>query len=168
MDDELEKALIVYGTTDDETGNLEAAKLMQSALRRREHNVQPAIRADRDISEADLRNHHLLLVGRPSANRISQRFAAQVGVDFGSQSFAVRGKLYTHPESAVLAAGDNPLNPRYSIVIVAGLSSLATYQTVGKFADDVFSYAPIVVLPHARKQDDLVPPLKELTVAPQF
>ncbi len=168
MDDELEKALIVYGTTDDETGNLEAAKLMQNALRRREHNVQPAIRADRDISEADLRKHHLLLVGRPSANRISQRFAAQVGVDFGSQSFAVRGKLYTHPESAVLAAGDNPLNPRYSIVIVAGLSSLATYQTVGKFADDVFSYAPIVVLPHARKQNDLVPPLKELTVAPQF
>ena len=168
MDGELEKALIVYGTQDEASANLEAAQLMQHALRRREHNVQPEIRADTAITEAELASHHLLLVGRPATNAISRRFAGQMGVAYGSQSFGVRGKHYIHPETATLAAADNPLNPRYSIVIVAGLGSLGTYQTVGKFADDVLSYAPVVVLPWGREQEELVPPLPELTVVPRF
>ncbi len=168
MDDELEKALIVYGTLDEATANHEAAKLMQHALRRREHNVQPAIKADHEVSEAELAAHHLLLLGRPATNAISQRFAGQLPVDFGSQSARVRDALYIHPETALLAASDNPLNPRFSLVVVAGLGGLATYQTVGRFADDVFDYAPVVVLPFGRAQVDLVPPLPELSVAPRF
>ena len=168
LDDELENALIVYGTQDEEVGNHEAAKLLQTALRRREHNVQPPIRADREVSEADLRGRHLLLVGRPSTNVVSQRFAAQWPVDFGSRSFAVRGQLHTHPESAVLAAGDNPLDPRRSAVLLAGLSSLGTYQLMGGFAEDTLAYAPIVILPFGRGSRELAPPLPELTVVPSF
>ena len=168
MDEELEKALIVYGTLDEATGNHEAARLLQTALRRREHNVQPQIRSDREVSEQELRNAHLLLVGRPATNAVSQRFAAQVPVEFGPRSFTVRDQLYVHPQSAVLAAGDNPLNSRYSVVLIAGLGSLATYQTVARFADDEYAYAPMVVLPHARESRELVTPLPELTVIPQF
>ena len=89
-------------------------------------------------------------------------------MDFGARSFQVRGRLYTHPESAVLAAGDNPLNPRYSAVLVAGLGSLGTYQTVGKLSDDVLGYAPIVIAPFGRDPRELVPPLPRLTVVPNF
>lgn len=166
MDDEPEHALIIYGTQDDEVGNLEAARLLQTALRRREHNVQPPIKPDREVSDDDLRGHHLLLVGRPSTNAVSQRFAAQWGVDFGARSFTVRGQRYTHPESAVLAAGDNPLDARWSVVLVAGLSSLGTYQVVGRFADDLLTYAPLVIAPFGRDMRDVVPPLPELTVVP--
>ena len=166
MDDELEHALIVYGTQDDEVGNLEAARLLQTALRRREHNVQPPIKPDREVSDDDLRGHHLLLVGRPSTNAVSQRFGAQWGVAFGARSFTVRDKVYTHPESAVLAAGDNPLDARWSVVLVAGLSSLGTYQVVGRFADDLLTYAPVVIAPFGRDMRDVVPPLPELTVVP--
>ena len=168
MDDELEHALIVYGTQDEAVGNHEAAKLLQTALRRREHNVQPPIRADREVTEDELRGHHLLLVGRPTTNAVRQRLAAQWPVDFGPRSFTVRGQTYTHPESAVLAAGDNPLNPRYSAVLVAGLGSLGTYQTVGKLSDDVLGYAPIVIAPFGRDPRELVPPLPGLTVVPNF
>lgn len=168
MDDELERALIVYGTLDEEVGNHEAAKLLQTALRRREHNVQPPIKADREVSDDELRGRHLLLVGRPATNAVAQRLAAPLGLDFGPRSVAVRGQLYTHPESAVLAAGDNPLDPRHSMVLVAGLSSLGTYQVVSGFADDVLGYAPIVVVPHGRATRELVPPLPELSVVPTF
>ena len=41
---------------DEATGNHEAARLLQTALRRREHNVQPQIRSDREVSEQELRN----------------------------------------------------------------------------------------------------------------
>ena len=168
MDDELEHALIVYGTQDEAVGNHEAAKLLQTALRRREHNVQPPIRTDREVTDDELRGHHLLLVGRSTTNAVSQRLAAQWPVDFGPRSFTVRGQTYTHPESAVLAAGDNPLNPRYSAVLVAGLGSLGTYQTVGKLSDDVLGYAPIVIAPFGRDPRELVPPLPGLTVVPNF
>ncbi len=168
LDDELEHALIVYGTQDDEAGNHEAARLLQTALRRREHNVQPPIKSDREVSDDDLRRHHLLLVGRPATNAVSQRFAAQWGVDFGARSFQVRGRLYTHPESAVLAAGDNSLDARWSVVLVAGLSGLGTYQAVGRFADDTLSYAPIVIAPFGHGTRELVSPLPELSVVPMF
>lgn len=163
LDDELEQVLIVAGTQDEATGNLEAAKLLQQSLRRREHNVLPRLLTDREVSEEDLRRHHLLLVGRPTTNSLTARLAGQLPVGFGPQSFEVREERYAHPESAVIAAGDNPFNPRYSVVVVAGLSSLGTWQVMSRFMDEQLSYAPVVVLPHGRDDDSLVPPLAELT-----
>lgn len=168
LDDELEKALIVYGTKDEETGNQEAARLLQTVLRRREHNVQPAIKADREVTEDELRSHHLLLIGRPAANTVSHRMAGQWPVAFGERSFLVQGELYTHPESALLAAGDNPLNPRFSTVVVAGMSSLGTYRAAGRFGDEALTYAPALVLPFGSGVRELVPALPELTAVPVF
>ncbi len=163
LDDELEQVLIVAGTQQEATGNLEAAKLLQQSLRRREHNVLPRLTTDREVSEEDLRRHHLLLVGRPATNSLTARLAGQLPVGFGPQSFEVRDEVYAHPESAVIAAGENPFNPRYSVVVVAGLSSLGTWQVMSRFMDEQLSYAPVVVLPHGRDDDSLVPPLAELT-----
>ena len=164
FDDELEKALIVYGTRNEAVANQESAKLLQQSLRRREHNVQASIKADSEVTDNDIRNHHLILLGRPGTNLLSERFAAQIPVQFGVQSFEVRGDLYTHPESAVVAAGNNPLNSRYAIVLIAGLSGLGTYQVIPMFEDDILSYAPTAVLPHGGQEDDFVPPLQELTI----
>ena len=52
------------------------------------------------------------------------------------------------------------------MVLVAGLSSLGTYQVVGRFADDLLTYAPLVIAPFGRDMRDVVPPLPELTVVP--
>jgi hypothetical protein len=153
----------VYGTKDEETGNLEAARLLQQSLRRREHNVQAPVMADREVSEADLRSHHLVIVGRPETNALTARFAAQVPVRFGARSFEIRDDVYSHPETAVIAAGENPLNPRYSVVVIAGLSSLATFQVAPQFEEETLSYAPVVILPRGGEEDAFVAPLKELS-----
>lgn len=163
LDDELEQVLIVAGTQEEASGNLEAARLLQHSLRRREHNVLPRLVTDRELSDEDLRRHHLLLVGRPATNSLTARLDGQLSVGFGTQSFTVRDQIYAHPESAVIAAGENPFNPRYSVVLVAGLSSLGTWQIMSRFMDDQLVYAPVVVLPHGREGDSLVPPLAELT-----
>ena len=166
LDDELTRTLIVYGTQDEAVANHEAARRLQQALRRREHNVQPPLRADHELSEDEARSHHLLLIGRPATNAVAARMAAQWPVEFGSASFALRGQRYAHPHSAVLAAGDNPLNPRYSAVLVAGLSSLATYQAAGQFSRASLNYAPVVVLPHGGGAVELVAPPGELVRVP--
>ena len=172
LDDELEHALIVYGTQDDAVGNHEAARLLQTTLRRREHNVQPPVKADHEVTEDELRSHHLLLVGRPSTHAVGQRlaapFAEQGGLAFGARSFSVRGRTYAHPDSAVLAAADNPLNPRWSVVLVAGLGSQGTYRAAGRFADELLGHAPLVVAPAGRDTLELVPPLPALTVRPRW
>ena len=165
FNNELEQVIIVYGTRDEQTGNLEAARLLQHSLRRREHNVPAQLKADKEITDDDIRTHHLLLVGRPSTNTLSARFKNQVPVSFGARSFEVVDDVYAHPETAVIAAGENLLNPRYSIVVIAGLSSAGTYQMMANFEEDVLSYAPVVVLPHAGEEDAMVPPLKELSFA---
>lgn len=167
-EDELDQALIVYGTQDEEAANREAAQRLQASLRRREHNVQPAIVADRDVTEDEVRGRHLLLVGRPATNALSQRFADRFGVAFGPASLRVRDRVYADPRSAVLAAAENPENPRrvLVLVLVAGLGSLGTWQAAGRFADEQLTHAPVVVLPHGRPPEELVPPLPAQAVRP--
>ena len=164
FDSALERTLLVYGTQDEEVGNREAATLLQHALRRREHNVLPKLVSDSEVDEAMLSSHHLLLVGRPSTNALTARWAERLPVRFGRNSFEVRDELYTHEHSAVIVAGENPLNPRYASVVIASLSSLGMYRIVPQFEEEMLSYAPLVVLPHGREAEDFVPALPELSV----
>ena len=72
---EVEEALIVQGTADEEEANAEAALALQKALLRRGHNVLVPIRKDTEVTAEELKSHHLLLVGRPSTNRLTDRLS---------------------------------------------------------------------------------------------
>jgi Phospholipase B/S-layer like family, C-terminal region len=162
FDTEVEKALIVYGTLNEAEANHEAALLLQQSVRRREHNITPVIKMDSEVTEQDLANHHLLLIGRPDSNSLLQRFQDTLPATFRKHSFEIRGTTYAHPESAIIMATDNPLNRRYSVVTIAGLSGLSTLQVMSKFEDNSLSYAQIAVLPHEQTEVDLVSPTPEL------
>jgi hypothetical protein len=54
---------------------------------------------------------------------------------------------YIQPATAVACAGGNPLAPRYSVVLFAGLSADATWRLVEFVDADEDPPAPIVVLP---------------------
>jgi Phospholipase B len=162
FDTEVEQSLIVYGTLAEAAINHEAALVLQQSLRRREHNIQPAIKMDSEVTDTDLKNHHLLPIGRPDSNSLVARLQDILPVTFGSHSFEIRGTAYAHPESAVVMAADNPFNRRYSVVAIAGLSGLSTLRVVSQFAEDTLSYAQVVVLPHNRDEFDLVAPPKDL------
>ena len=128
---EPEQALIVYGTVADRAAQEEAAELTCS-------EPWPAgsvislipIKSDADVAETDLSGRHVLLVGRPATNRVAARCATKLPVSFADGSFTVRDETYAHPGSAVIAAGENPMNSRYSVVIYAGLGAEATWKCV--------------------------------------
>jgi hypothetical protein len=162
FDTEVEQSLIVYGTLDEETTNQEAALVLQQALRRREHNIKAAIKKDTEVTDNDLKTHHLLLIGRPDNNILVKRFQNILPVTFGARSFEIRGMAYAHPKSAVVMAAENPYNRRYSIVTIAGLSSSSTLRVVSQFEGEALSYAQVVLLPHDRDELDLVSPPKAL------
>ncbi len=123
---EQEQTLIVYGTLDEVPTNREAAHALQKALRESWQNHTVPITSDKQVTDADLRSRHVLLIGRPDSNALVARFRKQLPVTFGSHSFIAGGKTYANPGSAVICAADNPLNPRYSLVVVAGLCAEST------------------------------------------
>jgi len=158
---ELERTLIVYGTQGETPTNREAADELQKGIIEHGSNITVPIKTDREVSADDLKTHHLLLIGRPDTNAVVARFRAALPVTFGGQSFAVRGETYAHANSGVIAAAENPLNTRYSLVVVAGLSAASTRNTAPHLARGGMS-AEVVVYPSGAAIRGLVVPAKEI------
>lgn len=155
---ELDRSLIVYGTADEAPCNREAAEALQRAIIERHSNYTVPIKSDKEVTDADLQSHHLLLIGRPDCNTVVERFRAALPITFGTQSFTVRQETYAHAGSAVIAAGENPLNKRYSVVVLAGLSADAMLQAPPVLLRRGQLAAEVLVLPHDAKPRPLVVP----------
>jgi hypothetical protein len=162
FDAEPEQTLIVYGTDDEANVNREAADALQQAIRARWSNVTVPIKSDREVTDGDLKTHHLLLIGRPACNKITASFGADLPVSFGTGSFVVRDNAYAHADSAVIAAAENPLNHRYSLVVIAGLGAAATLRTAPALMDSSRQSAEVVVFPHGKRVRSLTLPAKDL------
>jgi hypothetical protein len=79
------------------------------------------------------------------------RFAAAWPVRFGPHSFEVRGQAFVHPDSAVLAAAENPLERRYSAVVLAGLGAASTLRTASLKSGGEWHASEVTVLPHGAR-----------------
>ena len=135
---EPDRVMIVYGTQHDRAAQKEAALHLQLEIARRFANVLPTTLSDTEVTDADLASHYLLLVGPPAANRITARVmekSPSFPVQFGPHSLMISGDVYAHPETWVVAAGDNPFNPRFSAVIFTGLNAASTWRSVRNLPD---------------------------------
>jgi hypothetical protein len=124
--DEPDDCLIVYGTLDDEAANRNTARALQELVRRQCLGVVVTIATDTSATDAQLNAKHLLLIGGPEANRVSARCAKGLPVQFANHTCSFNGETYAHPSTCILAACANPLNPRFSAVVLAGLSAAST------------------------------------------
>jgi len=145
-----ERTLIVYGTERDVTPHREAAERLAGEVARRFSNIRPPIKRDTDVTNDDLKSNHLLLVGRPIANRVTARSVERLPAKFGLHSFAVRGETFAHHESSIVVAGDNPHNPRYSVVLFAGLDAESTWYCVQNLPNDEDPNPQVIVKPAGR------------------
>lgn len=130
--EEQDHAIIVYGTAGDAAANREAATALQTALRVSHGNEIVPVKSDTEVTSAELKEKHVLLVGRPSTNRVSKQFAGAFPVTFGPASCKVGDDQYGHESTSITAVGTNPLNRRYSTVVITGLSAEATYRVAEK------------------------------------
>jgi hypothetical protein len=158
---DLEHTLIIYGTRQEGVANeIAARKLQQGIVDQWEHLVVP-IKADTVVTDDELRGHHLLLIGRPECSDLIEKLSAGLPVTFGAESFIVRGELYANAQSAVIAAGANPRDAKYSIVCVAGLSPGATLRAADALPKG--AHAPVRLMAANEKAKDIVPPAPELS-----
>jgi hypothetical protein len=113
------------------------------------------------VTDDDLKSHHLLLIGRPQANRVVDRFRTALPVTFGSGSFRVLHEDYAHPGSAVIAAAENPLNGRFSLVVLAGLGPDSTWHMPDRLLRGG-ARAEVLVLPNKGTPRGVVVPPRAL------
>jgi hypothetical protein len=144
---EPEKTLIVYGTLRDKSAQREAADMLARKIARRWSNYDIVVKADTEATDAELKERHVLLIGRPETNAVALRMSKELPVTFASGSFVLKGHTYAHPGSAIIAAGSNPMNPRYSVVVFAGLGAEGTWQCVRRIPEDDIPAAPVLVMP---------------------
>jgi hypothetical protein len=161
FDAELKQTLIVYGTSDELFSHMEAAHELQKAIIRSGPNITVPVKTDREVTEEELRTNHIILIGRPDSNRCMNRFRSAFPITFGSRSFTVDKSVYAHPNSAVAAAAPNPLDPRYSIVVLAGLSAKSTRQSATHLMGHGDA-GEVLVLPAGKTARALVMPAREL------
>ncbi len=135
FESEPQRALIVYGTLADRDAQREAATHLQRKIARRWSNISVPIKSEAEVTADELKNHHLLLIGRPATNSLTSACASVLPVKFGPASFTVRDELYAHADSALIVAGSNPHNPRYSAVVYAGLGARATWRLIHAIPD---------------------------------
>ncbi|WP_435009287.1 C45 family autoproteolytic acyltransferase/hydrolase [Tundrisphaera lichenicola] len=156
FEEEPEKAVIVYGTLKEANANREAATRLQTAIAARWSNVIVPIKPDTEFTEDDWKEHHVLLIGRPAANAATARAAGKLPVSFGPASFTLREKTYAHPGTAVIVAGENPLNPRYQVVAFAGLGAESTWKSVEHVGARRGNHPEVVLIAEGSSARDLV------------
>ncbi len=127
---EIEKTIIVYGTKDDAAANQDAAARLQRALQQAWFNWLVPMKADTAVSETELKGNSVVLIGRPATNSVASKCAGALPVKFGARSFSVRGDVYGHPLTAVIAAAASPWNPAMSVTIFAGNDAESTVRSV--------------------------------------
>jgi hypothetical protein len=124
----IEDTLIIYGTQAEAAANREAALRLQEVIARRWGNYRPAIKADVDVTESQIQDKNLLLIGRPETNSLAARLQEQLPIKFGLRSFEVKGTTYAAAQSAVAVSGPHPHHAQRCMVLLAGLSAEATWK----------------------------------------
>jgi len=79
------------------------------------------IKSDREISDADLAGHNLVLWGDPSSNALLARLLPQLPLQWDKASLTLRGKTYPAEQHAPILVFPNPLNPSRYIVLNSGI-----------------------------------------------
>ncbi len=115
------EALIVYGTrlANETESNQMLAELLASGRSYREAHFP--IRRDVDLTDAEAKKT-LVLVGRPAANTVTERFAKAFPVAFDAGGLTLRGARYEGKNVGVAMIRPHPENPSEYVVLYAGVS----------------------------------------------
>ena len=128
----LRSAMLVYGTVREAGANRYAAEQLQKQFLDAFESAVP-IRKDFEVTDAELRTHDVIFVGRPEANSALSAWSGKLGLDYADDVFRIHGQAYASERDALLLAGTNPLDAAHMVLVVAGNDALRTV----KLAKDV-------------------------------
>jgi hypothetical protein len=94
---------------------------------------QTMIKADKDVTESDLKQNSLLLLGDPKINGITEKLLAMLpavpdNIKIRSSTFDISGVLYQESKYALMFSERNPQNADKYLTLFFGLSPVAAEQ----------------------------------------
>ncbi|EYF07741.1 Hypothetical protein CAP_8242 [Chondromyces apiculatus DSM 436] len=118
--------LIVYGTLDPAQAdvNRQVAEYHRGPATGAE--VRIPMKADTEVSEAELTGRSLVLVGGPASNRVTALFARDLPVKFEEGALTLRGKRHEGDHVGVSLIWPHPRDPAEYLVVHAGVTFRGT------------------------------------------
>jgi dienelactone hydrolase len=89
---------------------------------RRQFRGEARVKADTEITEADIAANNLILWGDPRSNSVIAKIIDRLPVRWDAQGVKVGDQLYTADRHAPILIYPNPLNPKRYIVINSGFT----------------------------------------------
>lgn len=96
-----------------------------------EHEIP--VRKDFEVTDADLRSHDVIFVGRPETNSALAAWQTKLGLQYEGDAFHMDGEDYPSEYDGLVVAGVNPLDPKRLAIVVAGNTALQTVKMVKSF-----------------------------------
>jgi predicted esterase len=89
---------------------------------RRHYRGDARQKSDKDISEADIRDHNLVLWGDPSSNQLLAKLAPSLPIRWEKDRIVVAGQSFATDTHVPILVFPNPLNPARYVVLNSGFT----------------------------------------------
>jgi len=93
------------------------------------------IKADDDVTGADIARCNLVLYGGPSVNRLTARVNEKLPIRIEGNKVTFGRRTFIGADLGVKMVYPNPLNPRRYVAVLAGTTWLGTYQINKRFGN---------------------------------
>ncbi len=127
MSGRLKHTMIVYGTVEEAGANRYAAEQLQLHMLDWFEEQIP-VRKDFEVTDAELRTHDVVFVGRPATNSALAAWKDKLGLRWDEGVFTVAGKEHGSEKESLTFAASNPLDPKHLVLVMAGNSPLETVR----------------------------------------
>ncbi len=122
-------AIIVYGTVREAGSNRFAAEQLQSRLREATQREFP-IYKDYEVPPSALASSDVAFIGRPETNSALEEWQSHLGLDYTAAEFRFDGKPWASERDALVWAARNPESAPNMVIVYAGNSPLAMYESL--------------------------------------
>ena len=133
--DAFDRLLIVRGTSRQVEANRSLAVNYRDLLADNFTETLLPVLPDAEMTDADLRDHDLVVFGGPEDNATLARLARDftLPVTFGRGSFTFQGHAYTRADEGIALAFANPLNPKRTLFLYTANSRLQLWHMTHAF-----------------------------------
>jgi hypothetical protein len=107
----------------DKVGQWAAAEMRHAVDHwRRQFRGEARVKEDKDVTDADIASHNLVLWGDPSSNTLLAKIAAKLPIPWNKDGIRLGGKTYEAGHHVPVLIYPNPLNPRRYVVLNSGFT----------------------------------------------
>ena len=127
MSSRISRAVLVYGTQGEAGANRYAAERIQKHMLDWYEQSVPVWK-DFEVSDAELRDHEVIFVGRPETNSALAAWQKKLGLEYDGAVFTVAKEDHGSERDALVWAAANPLDQKHMVLVIAGNSPVETVR----------------------------------------